>query len=265
MLAGGDFYSLPGPLQFLYPPFAALLAVPLASASPGWSPAGRGRTLMIVAIMLGSGCRAGRRLWPRPPRCTRRADEPDPRLRPASVSRRSPWWSDLAPGPRALPGRRHLPEGALTADAAAVKLTPAIFVVYLLAVGKRRAAAWPSSPGPRDPGQRGRAAAGARWTSGPDWPAATRAWVTASSTSRTSPSSPTWSGPSGWPCTPPRSGYCFGRGGRRWASGLPCCGMGWARSGWRSPCAGWPGCWPHRCPGCTTSSGWCPWPSASSS
>ena len=29
-VAGGDFYRLPGPLQFLYPPFAALLAVPLA-------------------------------------------------------------------------------------------------------------------------------------------------------------------------------------------------------------------------------------------
>ena len=30
LLAGGNFYALPGPLQFLYPPFAAVLAVPLA-------------------------------------------------------------------------------------------------------------------------------------------------------------------------------------------------------------------------------------------
>ncbi|HJV12912.1 MAG TPA: hypothetical protein VJ625_03385, partial [Propionibacteriaceae bacterium] len=30
LLAGGNFYNLPGPLQFLYPPFAAVLAVPLA-------------------------------------------------------------------------------------------------------------------------------------------------------------------------------------------------------------------------------------------
>ena len=29
LLEGGDFYTLPGPLPFLYPPFAALLAVPL--------------------------------------------------------------------------------------------------------------------------------------------------------------------------------------------------------------------------------------------
>jgi len=45
---------------------------------------------------------------------------------------------DLAPGPRVL-RRRLLPEGVLTALAAAIKLTPAIFVVYLLLVGKRRA------------------------------------------------------------------------------------------------------------------------------
>ncbi len=30
LIAGGDFYALPGPLQFLYPPFAAVLAAPLA-------------------------------------------------------------------------------------------------------------------------------------------------------------------------------------------------------------------------------------------
>jgi hypothetical protein len=30
LLSGGNFYDLPGPLQFLYPPFAAVLAVPLA-------------------------------------------------------------------------------------------------------------------------------------------------------------------------------------------------------------------------------------------
>ena len=38
LLAGGDFYALPGPLPFLYPPFAALLAVPLlgrAAPLPG--------------------------------------------------------------------------------------------------------------------------------------------------------------------------------------------------------------------------------------
>ncbi|HET9302973.1 MAG TPA: glycosyltransferase 87 family protein, partial [Propionibacteriaceae bacterium] len=45
---------------------------------------------------------------------------------------------DLVPGPRVFP-RRLVPEGVLTAVAAAIKLTPAIFVVYLLAVRKFRA------------------------------------------------------------------------------------------------------------------------------
>jgi alpha-1,2-mannosyltransferase len=45
---------------------------------------------------------------------------------------------DLVPGPRVW-RRRLLPEGALTALAAAVKLTPAIFVVYLLVVRHKRA------------------------------------------------------------------------------------------------------------------------------
>jgi alpha-1,2-mannosyltransferase len=45
---------------------------------------------------------------------------------------------DLVPGPRVF-RRRLLPEGVLTAIATAIKLTPAIFVVYLLAVRKFRA------------------------------------------------------------------------------------------------------------------------------
>ena len=45
---------------------------------------------------------------------------------------------DLVPGPRVF-SRRLLPEGVLTAIATAIKLTPAIFVVYLLVVRKYRA------------------------------------------------------------------------------------------------------------------------------
>jgi len=45
LLAEGNFYDLPGPLQFLYPPFAAVLAAPLAllpatSVQIGWTAAG---------------------------------------------------------------------------------------------------------------------------------------------------------------------------------------------------------------------------------
>ena len=53
LLAGGDFYTLPGQLQFLYPPFAALLAVPLAVLPPtlvqvAWTAAG---ALALVAVL----------------------------------------------------------------------------------------------------------------------------------------------------------------------------------------------------------------------
>ena len=53
LLAGGNFYELPGPLQFLYPPFAAVLAVPLALLPTsvvqiGWTAAG---AMALVAIL----------------------------------------------------------------------------------------------------------------------------------------------------------------------------------------------------------------------
>lgn len=143
LLAGGNFYDLPGPLQFLYPPFAALLAVPLAFVPVslvqiGWSAAG---ALMVVAIMH----RFGLSGWAlslasaavvyvvEPVNLTLAFGQLGILLVALVVL-------DLAPGPRALPGRRLLPEGVLTGVAAAIKLTPAIFVVYLFAVGKWRAA-----------------------------------------------------------------------------------------------------------------------------
>ena len=57
LLSGGDFYDLPGPLQFLYPPFAAVLAVPLAllpqtAVQLGWTAAGG---LALVAVLHRSG------------------------------------------------------------------------------------------------------------------------------------------------------------------------------------------------------------------
>ncbi len=46
-----------------------------------------------------------------------------------------------------------------------------------------------------------------------------------------------------------------GAGRRSAGSGPRCSGTGGVTSAWRSPSAGWPACWPPRCPGCTTSSG----------
>jgi alpha-1,2-mannosyltransferase len=143
LLDGGDFYRLPGPLQFLYPPFTALLAVPLAILPPavvqiGWAVAA---ALMIVAVLHRwdqTGWRLS--LWATavvyavlPVNQTLAFGQVGILLVALVVL-------DLAPGPRALPGRRLLPEGVLTGVAAALKLTPMIFVLYLLAVRRWRAA-----------------------------------------------------------------------------------------------------------------------------
>ena len=143
LLAGGDFYRLEMPLQFLYPPFAALLAVPLAlvpvtAVQIGWTVAG---ILMIVAIMH----RFGLSGWQLSLASAAAVYVVEPVSQTLAFGQLGIVLValvvlDLTPGPRALPGRRLLPEGVLTAVAAAIKLTPAIFVVYLFVVGKRRAA-----------------------------------------------------------------------------------------------------------------------------
>jgi alpha-1,2-mannosyltransferase len=141
LLAGGDFYDLPGPLQFLYPPFAALLAVPLALlplplVQIGWTTAG---VLALVAVLH----RYGLSGWVLSVVSMVAIYFVQPVLQTLAFGQLGIFLValvvlDLAPGPRLLP-RRLLPEGVLTGVAAAIKLTPAIFVLYLLATGKRRA------------------------------------------------------------------------------------------------------------------------------
>jgi alpha-1,2-mannosyltransferase len=143
LLDGGDFYRLPGPLQFLYPPFAALLAAPLAGLPTAlvqitWTVAG---ALMIIGVLHRWGQTGWRlSLWSAvvvyavlPVSQTLAFGQLGIVLVALVVL-------DLAPGPRVLGGRRLLPEGALTGVAAALKLTPMIFVLYLLAVRRWRAA-----------------------------------------------------------------------------------------------------------------------------
>ncbi|HYI59555.1 MAG TPA: glycosyltransferase 87 family protein [Microlunatus sp.] len=142
LLDGGDFYQLPGALQFLYPPFAALLAAPLALlpvglVQVGWTVAG---ALMIVAVLHRWGQTGWRlSLWSTAvvyavlPVSQTLAFGQLGIILVALVA------LDLAPGPRVL-RRRLLPEGTLTGVAAALKLTPMIFVLYLLAVRKWRVA-----------------------------------------------------------------------------------------------------------------------------
>ncbi len=141
LLAGGNFYDLPGPLQFLYPPFAAVLAVPLALLPTtvvqlGWTAAG---ALALVAILH----RFGLQRWLLSVASAVAVYVVEPIVQTLAFGQLGIFLValivlDLVPGPRVF-SRRLLPEGVLTAIATAIKLTPAIFLVYLLAVRKYRA------------------------------------------------------------------------------------------------------------------------------
>jgi alpha-1,2-mannosyltransferase len=141
LLAGGNFSELPWQLQFLYPPFAAVLAVPLALLPTpvvqiGWTAAG---AVALVAILH----RFGLTGWLLTLAGVVVVYVVEPVVQTLAFGQLGIFLVafvvlDLAPGPRVLP-RRLLPEGVLTAVATAIKLTPAIFVVYLLLVRKFRA------------------------------------------------------------------------------------------------------------------------------
>jgi len=141
LLAGGNFYDLPGPLQFIYPPFAAVLAVPLALLPAtvlqvGWTAAG---ALALVAILH----RFGLQGWLLSVASAVAVYVVEPVVQTLGFGQLGIFLValvvlDLVPGPRVF-RRRLLPEGVLTAIATAIKLTPAIFVLYLLAVRKYRA------------------------------------------------------------------------------------------------------------------------------
>jgi alpha-1,2-mannosyltransferase len=141
LLDGGNFYELPGPLQFLYPPFAAVLAVPMALLPTtvvqiGWTAAG---AMALVAILY----RFGLTGWRLSLAGAAVMYVVEPVVQTLAFGQLGIFLVafvvlDLVPGPRVLP-RRLLPEGVLTAVAAAIKLTPAIFVVYLLLARKFRA------------------------------------------------------------------------------------------------------------------------------
>ncbi len=142
LLDGGDVYNLPGQLPFLYPPFAALLAVPLALlpsvvVQVTWTAAG---VLAVLAVLHHFGLTG----WVLSLVGTFTVIIVEPVSETLAFGQLGIFLValvllDLAPGSRVL-RRRYLPEGALTALATAVKLTPGIFLIYLIASGKRRAA-----------------------------------------------------------------------------------------------------------------------------
>ncbi|WP_152364483.1 glycosyltransferase 87 family protein [Microlunatus speluncae] len=140
LLEGGDPYHLPGSLPFLYPPFAALLAVPLSLLPLGvvevaWTIGG---VLAILAILHRFGL-GGARLALIGAAVIFIAEPVNQTLSFGQVGifLAALVILDLVPGPRILPGRRLLPPGVLTGLAAAVKLTPAIFWLFLLGAGRK--------------------------------------------------------------------------------------------------------------------------------
>jgi alpha-1,2-mannosyltransferase len=143
LLHGGDIYSGAQQLPFLYPPFAALLAVPLAVAPAtlvqvAWTTAG---VLAVLAVLH----RFGLGGWVLSLVGTATVALVEPVSETLAFGQLGIFLValvllDLAPGPRALGPRRVLPPGVLTALAAAIKLTPGIFLVYLFVVGRTRAA-----------------------------------------------------------------------------------------------------------------------------
>ena len=151
MLAGKDIFSTTTPfwhLYFIYPPIAAVLMVPLAlgpyvmwqlvwTAGLIWAqqsvlrrcgvPRGWQLGLIGIAVVLAV----------EPIRTTLGYGQVNTILMAFVVA-------DLLPDARARDGapteRRLVPQGVLTGLAAAIKLTPALFLVLLFVIGKRRAA-----------------------------------------------------------------------------------------------------------------------------
>jgi alpha-1,2-mannosyltransferase len=145
LLAGGDIYATTTPgwnLYFIYPPIAAILMVPLAFGpylfwQLVWTaglvgaqqsvlrrcgvPRGWKLGLIGVAVVLAV----------EPIRTTLGYGQVNTMLMALVVA-------DLLPDP---PGqRRRIPQGTLIGLAAAIKLTPALFLVFAFLIGRRRAA-----------------------------------------------------------------------------------------------------------------------------
>ncbi len=135
------FTIFPGLCSFCIHPFAAVLAVPLALlpttvVQVGWTAAG---ALALVAVLH----RFGLKGWVLSLASTAVVYVVEPVVQTLAFGQLGIFLValivlDLVPGPRVF-SRRLLPEGVLTAVATAIKLTPAIFVVYLLLVRKFRA------------------------------------------------------------------------------------------------------------------------------
>ncbi len=141
VLTGGDIFQ-PARLPWVYPPFAALLAVPLAL--PPLSVITAVWVALSVLALAAIGYRLGYSGWQLSLLVTAS-------ILLISPIRQTVWLGQLGillvaaavldsmPGPRFF-RRRILPEGWLTGLATAVKLTPAVIAAHNFLVGKRRSA-----------------------------------------------------------------------------------------------------------------------------
>lgn len=144
VLRGQDFLNVEAWLPWLYTPFAALLAIPFAflgevGSQIFWLVA---NALMLMAIVYRLGFKGWRLsvvsmagIWLiEPIRITLGFGQVNLFLMALVVY-------DLMPGARVLGARRRLlPQGWLTGVATAIKLTPALFAVYLFLAGRVKAA-----------------------------------------------------------------------------------------------------------------------------
>ena len=140
LLSGGDIYHLPNSLPFLYPPFAALIAVPLSILPAvvveiGWTVA---NVLALLMIMR----RLGVHGWALSVLATAVIWFVEPVNQTLAYGQVGVFLValvvvDLIPGGD---GRRGRLTGALTGIAAAIKLTPGLFFL-VLAAGRRWGAA----------------------------------------------------------------------------------------------------------------------------
>jgi alpha-1,2-mannosyltransferase len=145
MLAGGDIFATTTPfwsLYFIYPPIAAILMTPLAfgpyvfwqvvwTGGLVWAqqsvlkrcgaPRGWKLGLLGIAVLLAV----------EPIRTTLGYGQVNTLLLALVIA-------DLLPDPPDQP--RRIPQGTLIGLAAAIKLTPALFVIFMFLIGKRRAA-----------------------------------------------------------------------------------------------------------------------------
>ena len=144
MLAGRDIFATTTPvwdLYFIYPPIAAILMTPLAFGPyVFWQVVWTGGLVWAQqSVLKRCGAPRGWKLGPAGRRGAAggRADPHDTGVRPGEHH------LDGAGGCRpaaVLEHRRPFPQGILIGLAAAIKLTPMLFVIFMFLIGKRRAA-----------------------------------------------------------------------------------------------------------------------------